>query len=110
MTGRSYFFASACLVCLWGCSSSGGGGGPDAAPMDAMGEAALADAPSAETSIGDGGTGDGGIESSAEAGPWSPLDGGRLPTGDRLTPTAAPGSTFQALHARHIRRRLRTRR
>jgi YVTN family beta-propeller protein len=92
--------ASLCLVSslvLFGCgsNSSDGNGGTDAS---SDGTSPASDSGSDAKTAGDAAVGgDAGPTDAGEAGPFVPADGGRLPTGDILTPTAAPGSTFQSL-------------
>jgi YVTN family beta-propeller protein len=85
---------------LWGCGGSdSSGGGPGDATTDSPGQ--LDSGPGRDSGGNDGGTGDGATGDAAPSdagdGGWMPADGSLLPTGDRLTPTAAPGSTFQSL-------------
>jgi YVTN family beta-propeller protein len=106
---------------LWGCggddNAATDGGAKSDAPSTTDGGAksdapstteggAQSDAPSttdgtmADSPSGEDASDSGTLEASADAGDggtWVPLDGGRLPTGYLVTPTAAPGSTFQPL-------------
>jgi YVTN family beta-propeller protein len=92
---------SICLASLslfvWGCGDDSAGNGPrdasadtfsavDSGPAPDSGSPPDSGAPPADAA-GDGG--DGAV--------FVPVEGGLLPTGDYVTPTAAPGSTFTSL-------------
>jgi YVTN family beta-propeller protein len=91
---RTWMCLASSSILVWGCGNSNGNGPADgSAGPDATGDVEVPDAEAVDA----GHAADASQPSDAGDAGTPAADGGRLPTGDILTPTAAPGSTFQSL-------------